>query len=276
MPYCQPPTGLRDLFGDVSFGNQVDGLVYVGISAVLLATAAAGYVRSKGNDLVGVAPNRIERFPFRDMVLLVFAIVTLNIFLVDWRGRLDGLTLGEILSLSALQLVLAALWMTRVLRKRGTCLLHDSSAVPQPANRERTGPDRSGGYGVTYGYYIAVADRPIRLLGFVLFVVYVWALLFAGVGFFRYDHCAGEYCYTNLWRDGLSSFTSALYLSVVTITTLGYGDMQPWGASRLLAMVEAALGYFTMGLLISILVLKLQSNKSIRREIKRRGKKRRA
>ncbi len=46
---------------------------------------------------------------------------------------------------------------------------------------------------------------------------------------------------------GLGLFR-CLYFSVVTFTTLGYGDVQPVGASRLISMVEAMLGIFLMSL----------------------------
>ena len=47
---------------------------------------------------------------------------------------------------------------------------------------------------------------------------------------------------------------TALYFSVVTITTLGYGDIQPSYASRTLAMVEALVGICAMGLFVAFLL----------------------
>lgn len=48
---------------------------------------------------------------------------------------------------------------------------------------------------------------------------------------------------------------SCVYFSVVTWTTLGYGDIVPFGpASRAFAAAEALLGYVVMGLMIAALV----------------------
>jgi voltage-gated potassium channel Kch len=54
------------------------------------------------------------------------------------------------------------------------------------------------------------------------------------------------------------SFLTPFYFSVVTFTTLGYGDVLPihW-FGELLVIVEVVLGYSTLGLLLSILANKV-------------------
>jgi tetratricopeptide (TPR) repeat protein len=47
-----------------------------------------------------------------------------------------------------------------------------------------------------------------------------------------------------------TSLVEALYFSVVTFTTLGYGDITPVGLSRLVAMIEAFSGMFFMPLFL--------------------------
>jgi hypothetical protein len=47
-----------------------------------------------------------------------------------------------------------------------------------------------------------------------------------------------------------SSLATAMYFSIVTWTTLGYGDVQPDPALRLLAASEALVGYVYLGLLV--------------------------
>lgn len=63
--------------------------------------------------------------------------------------------------------------------------------------------------------------------------------------------CAGAFTFVGVRDTGrngsgdvevVHSFTDALYFSVVTFTTLGYGDMQPLPDWRWLAATEAALG----------------------------------
>lgn len=49
------------------------------------------------------------------------------------------------------------------------------------------------------------------------------------------------------WRD-------ALYFSVVTFTTLGYGDMVPREEYRLVAAFQAIIGYLFLGALVGMLV----------------------
>jgi voltage-gated potassium channel Kch len=54
---------------------------------------------------------------------------------------------------------------------------------------------------------------------------------------------------------------SAVYYSIVTLTTLGYGDAVPASMSaQVIAIIEALLGYIGLGGLLSIL-----SNKMARR-----------
>ncbi|MCK4546528.1 MAG: pentapeptide repeat-containing protein [Candidatus Eisenbacteria sp.] len=54
------------------------------------------------------------------------------------------------------------------------------------------------------------------------------------------------------------SWVAPLYLSVVTLTTLGYGDMVPvTSAARIVAMTQVLLGYVLLGGLLSILATKM-------------------
>lgn len=48
----------------------------------------------------------------------------------------------------------------------------------------------------------------------------------------------------------IDAFVTCLYISGVTFTTLGYGDVQPVGLLRILAMTEAAVGAFLMALFV--------------------------
>ncbi|MDJ1007519.1 MAG: potassium channel family protein [Paracoccaceae bacterium] len=47
---------------------------------------------------------------------------------------------------------------------------------------------------------------------------------------------------------------STLYFSIVTFTTLGYGDFQPVPRMRLIASIQAILGYAFLGLLVGLLI----------------------
>ncbi len=52
------------------------------------------------------------------------------------------------------------------------------------------------------------------------------------------------------------SFRDSIYFSIVTITTLGYGDFLPQGLSKALACVEVFLGLTMMGLIVAKLTSK--------------------
>lgn len=89
-----------------------------------------------------------------------------------------------------------------------------------------------------YGY----GEKPERVIVAGLIVIALWAVL--------YDilDAAG---------DAASSFGTYLYFSVVTFTTLGYGDLQPTpGLARLLAGTEALLGAALMALFVVALTRK--------------------
>lgn len=47
------------------------------------------------------------------------------------------------------------------------------------------------------------------------------------------------------------TFWNSLYFSVVTVSSLGYGDMHPMGISKLLAGAEVLMGLFFMGILLA-------------------------
>lgn len=58
--------------------------------------------------------------------------------------------------------------------------------------------------------------------------------------------------------SGAAGFVTALYFSLVTFTTLGYGDVQPMGWMRFVAVGEAATGLLVFGAVISKLLTRRQ------------------
>ncbi|WP_062261938.1 ion channel [Endozoicomonas arenosclerae] len=57
--------------------------------------------------------------------------------------------------------------------------------------------------------------------------------------------------------ENFISWLETLYFSVVTFTTLGYGDLTPVGLSRLFAAIEAFIGSFTLALFVVVFVKKM-------------------
>ncbi len=69
---------------------------------------------------------------------------------------------------------------------------------------------------------------------------------------------AAVYVYTNIDYGPHQTWISPWYFSVVTLTTLGYGDILPVSmAAKLVAMTEVAIGYLMLGGLISIFANKM-------------------
>jgi hypothetical protein len=99
-------------------------------------------------------------------------------------------------------------------------------------------------------------ERADRVIGFSLTVILLCALafFFLGVsgaeGTIVFDPAAGA-------RGNLLAFLACTYYSVVTFTTLGYGDIVPLGAARFFAAVEAFIGAFSIALFVVVFVKKM-------------------
>ncbi len=70
-------------------------------------------------------------------------------------------------------------------------------------------------------------------------------------------------CFTSIYvLDGgptpdTNNFPEALYFSVVTFTSLGYGDISPVGISRFFAAMEALIGVFMISLFVVVFTRKM-------------------
>lgn len=89
-----------------------------------------------------------------------------------------------------------------------------------------------------------------------LLIAIVWAHLFLIVEFGfagSFSFTLGEEARTQLWMS--QDFFPFLYFSLVTLTTVGYGDMAPVSeAARTLATVEALIGQIYLTILVARLV----------------------
>jgi tetratricopeptide (TPR) repeat protein len=81
-------------------------------------------------------------------------------------------------------------------------------------------------------------ERPSRTFFSALAIIVISAFIYTA-GLLRIDEI--------IFRP---NFLEALYFSMVTFTTLGYGDVIPHGAARAVAMIEAFSGLFIMPLFI--------------------------
>ena len=105
-------------------------------------------------------------------------------------------------------------------------------------------------------------EKPIRVIGISLLIIFIGAILFFFCGVARVgtelppeknpyiiDYSLGS---TYLSEKTAVDFGYCVYYSVVTFTTLGYGDIHPLGCSNFFASVEAFIGVFFMALFVLV------------------------
>lgn len=104
--------------------------------------------------------------------------------------------------------------------------------------------------------FCGYGEAPLRIVGISILIILCCACLYCFTGLNyngelqRYDSSAP------LFKNG-KLFLSCLYYSVVTFTTLGYGDFTPIGISRAIAAMEAFTGSFTIALFVVVFVKKM-------------------
>ncbi|WP_108651663.1 ion channel [Dongshaea marina] len=99
-------------------------------------------------------------------------------------------------------------------------------------------------------------EEPIRVILFSMLLIFTCALFYFYAGIV-YDGQAARFDLSKgVWANMLF-FSECLYYSVVTFTTLGYGDFIPIGSSRMVAAIEAFTGSFTIALFVVVFVKKM-------------------
>lgn len=99
-------------------------------------------------------------------------------------------------------------------------------------------------------------EHPVRLVFFAMFIIGLCSLgyFFQGIlsdgEVIKYDH-------TLPWTTNFKIFLTSVYFSIVTFTTLGYGDISPTGIVRFIAAIEAFTGSFTIALFVVSFVKKI-------------------
>lgn len=103
--------------------------------------------------------------------------------------------------------------------------------------------------------FCGYGERPVNVISFSLALIFVCAILFFLFGV-QSGNGVIQFSMDKTFQQNLSDFFSTIYFSVVTFTTLGYGDIQPIGLSRLIATVEAFVGSFALALYVVVFVKK--------------------
>ena len=103
--------------------------------------------------------------------------------------------------------------------------------------------------------FCGYGESPINVIVFSLMLIFICAVLYFLFGVQSADGLI-KLSFQHSFSDNLSAFFSSIYFSVVTFTTLGYGDIHPVGFSRLIAAIEAFVGSFALALYVVVFVQK--------------------
>ncbi|WP_283788118.1 ion channel [Bermanella sp. WJH001] len=104
--------------------------------------------------------------------------------------------------------------------------------------------------------FCGYGEQPARVVGFSLCLIFIFAIAFWVFGIEDGSHVI-QFSLDASWQQNLLNLGNTLYFSVVTFTTLGYGDLVPIGFSRMLAAIEAFTGSFTLALFVVVFVKKM-------------------
>jgi len=104
--------------------------------------------------------------------------------------------------------------------------------------------------------FCGYGEAPLRIIGISILIILVCAVLYTFTGL-NYQGTILAYSSVQSTEQNFGFFLSCIYYSVVTFTTLGYGDFTPVGLSRAIAAFEAFTGSFTLALFVVVFVKKM-------------------
>jgi hypothetical protein len=104
--------------------------------------------------------------------------------------------------------------------------------------------------------FCGYGEKPLRVVLFSLGFILLCAVFYFLLGV-RYGEQHIGLSLAHGFVHNLMDLLTCIYYSVVTFTTLGYGDLVPIGFARALAAFEAFTGSFTMALFVVVFVKKM-------------------
>jgi hypothetical protein len=104
--------------------------------------------------------------------------------------------------------------------------------------------------------FCGYGEAPIRIVAISICMIIMCAFLYTLTGL-SYQGEIQKFNPSAPITENLQLFFSCLYYSVVTFTTLGYGDFTPVGISRAIAALQAFTGSFTIALFVVVFVKKM-------------------
>jgi len=104
--------------------------------------------------------------------------------------------------------------------------------------------------------FCGYGEEPIRIIFFSWMMILFFAALYFAFGISSAAGIVGL-SWENTLAENLWALLECSYFSIVTFTTLGYGDLTPVGWTRAVAALEAFSGSFTMALFVVVFVKKM-------------------
>lgn len=105
------------------------------------------------------------------------------------------------------------------------------------------------------GYVLRIFERFTEQSYATLFSTWTFIFLAFAAGYFLLGTYAPRHGISDFdAMDTLTRVGNSLYFSIVTVTTVGYGDFVPHGFSKTLAGVEAVFGFFVFAVFMTKLV----------------------
>lgn len=99
-------------------------------------------------------------------------------------------------------------------------------------------------------------EKPENTVVFSMFLIFMSAIMYFIFGVNHGDELL-QLDFSAPLSTNITTFFMSLYYSVVTFTTLGYGDITPFGITRFFAALEAFIGSFTIALFVVVFVKRM-------------------
>lgn len=99
-------------------------------------------------------------------------------------------------------------------------------------------------------------EKPENVIRFSLSMIVFCAFMYFMFGISYQDQILAVN-FSEPFSDNISALLNSIYFSVVTFTTLGYGDITPIGFSRFIATIEAFIGSFSLALFVVVFVKRM-------------------
>lgn len=100
-----------------------------------------------------------------------------------------------------------------------------------------------------FKYWLGYGKKPKQLLYSAIFIIFLFSFLYLSTGIEVYNQEDNVY---DVFDNCSAPLDRCFYFSVITFTTVGYGDIHPYGNwARGVAMAEAAIGIFMMAFFVA-------------------------